>query len=118
MEGIKISLQKAEVAEDVLTIRVDGYIDTITSSELEKTLSSLLKQGRYKVVVDLGGVDYISSAGWGLFISGIKEMRENGGDLKLTRMIPPVYEIYQLLEFDRILEAYPTLEEAQRSFSA
>jgi hypothetical protein len=43
-------------------------------------------------------------------------MRENGGDLKLARMIPPVQEIYQLLEFDRILEAYHTLEEAQRSF--
>jgi len=61
-------------------------------------------------------VDYISSAGWGIFISEIKGIRERGGDLKLVRMIPDVYEVFELLEFHYILKAYDSIEEAIRDF--
>jgi len=68
------------------------------------------------LVVDLGNVDYISSAGWGIFISEIKSIRENGGDLKLVRMVPDVYEIFELLEFHHILDVYDSVDEAINKF--
>ncbi len=61
-------------------------------------------------------MDYISSAGWGIFISEIKGIKENNGDLKLARMIPEVYEVFELLEFHYILKAYDTLDEAVEAF--
>ena len=61
-------------------------------------------------------MNYISSAGWGIFISEIKEIRENGGDLKLAAMIGDVYEVFELLEFQTILESFDTVEEAVKSF--
>jgi hypothetical protein len=64
----------------------------------------------------LGNVDYISSAGWGIFISEIKSIRENGGDLKLVRMVPDVYEIFELLEFHHILDVYDSVDEAINKF--
>jgi len=64
----------------------------------------------------LGNVDYISSAGWGIFISEIKGIREKGGDLKLVHMIPDVYEVFELLEFNYILKAFDSLEEAVSDF--
>jgi anti-sigma B factor antagonist len=112
MEGIQVSTEIAGSANQISIIRVGGYIDTTTSSELERALDTLLKQKRYNIVVDLGNVDYISSAGWGIFISEIKSIRENNGDLKLVKMIPDVYEIFELLEFHHILDVYDTLEEA------
>jgi anti-sigma B factor antagonist len=63
-------------------------------------------------------VDYISSAGWGIFIGEIKEIRNHGGDLKLAGMVPDVYEVFQLLEFQSILDAFPTTEEAVRAFDS
>nr|HID60195.1 STAS domain-containing protein [Desulfobacterales bacterium] len=33
------------------------------------------------IIIDLAGVDYISSAGWGIFISSIREIRANNGDI-------------------------------------
>jgi anti-sigma B factor antagonist len=75
-----------------------------------------LGKGRYDIVIDLGNVNYISSAGWGIFISEIKEIRENGGDLKLAAMIGDVYEVFELLEFQTILESFDTVEEAVKSF--
>ena len=116
MEGIQVSVEKVGSQGEVSVIRVGGYIDTTTSAELERALDSLLKTGVVHVIIDLGNVDYISSAGWGIFISEIKGIRERGGDLKLVRMIPDVYEVFELLEFHYILKAYDSIEEAIRDF--
>ncbi len=116
MEGIQVSTEVAGSRNHISIIKVGGYIDTTTSSELERALDSLLKQGRFFIVVDLGNVDYISSAGWGIFISEIKSIRENGGDLKLVRMVPDVYEIFELLEFHHILDVYDKVDEAVDKF--
>jgi hypothetical protein len=62
-------------------------------------------------------VNYISSAGWGIFISEIKEIRENGGDLKLAAMTGDVFEVFELLEFQTILESFDSVEDAVNSFS-
>ena len=116
MEGIQVSVEKAGPQSDISIIRVGGYIDTTTSSELERALDSLLKAGVFRIIVDLGNVDYISSAGWGIFISEIKGIRERNGDLKLAKMIPDVYEVFELLEFHYILKAFDSIEEAVHSF--
>ncbi len=116
MEGIQVSTEIAGSRNHISIIKVGGYIDTTTSSELERALDSLLKQGRFFIIVDLGNVDYISSAGWGIFISEIKSIRENGGDLKLVRMVPDVYEIFELLEFHHILDVYDAVDEAVNKF--
>ncbi|RKY89681.1 hypothetical protein DRQ15_08810 [candidate division KSB1 bacterium] len=116
MEGIQVSVSKAGVKDHISVIKVGGYIDTTTSAELERALGALLKAGNYNIIIDLGNVDYISSAGWGIFISEIKGIREKGGDLKLVNMIPDVYEVFELLEFHYILKAFNNLEEAVRDF--
>lgn len=116
MEGIQVSTEVAGSQNQVSIIKVGGFIDTTTSSEVERALNSLLKQNRYNIVIDLGNVDYISSAGWGIFISEIKSIREHNGDLKLVRMIPDVYEIFELLEFHHILDVYDTVNEAVQKF--
>jgi anti-sigma B factor antagonist len=116
MEGIQVSVEKVGPQSDISIIRVGGYIDTTTSSELEHALDSLLKAGVFRIIIDLGNVDYISSAGWGIFISEIKGIREREGDLKLARMIPDVYEVFELLEFNYILKAFDHIEEAIRDF--
>lgn len=117
MEGIQVSVENTGPNNNISVIKVGGYIDTTTSAELEHTLSSLLKENNYNIIIDLGNVDYISSAGWGIFISEIKGIREKNGDLKLVRMIPDVYEVFELLEFHYILKAFDSLDEAIADFN-
>jgi len=100
----------------VTTVRVDGIVDTITSKEVDRAIEELIRRERYRIVMDLAGVDYISSAGWGVFISHLKEARERSGDLRLAGMIPNVREIFELLEFDTILSSFPTASQAAQSF--
>jgi len=116
MEGINVSFSRPEENADVSVLSVQGYVDTTTSAELEESLKRLLKKGRYNIVIDLGGVNYISSAGWGIFISEIKSIRENGGDLRLAAMIGDVFEVFELLEFQTILQSFDTVDEAVKSY--
>ncbi len=115
MENISISLSESE-RDSVSEVRVDGVIDTTTAGELEEVIDALMKRQRYRIVIDLAGVDYISSAGWGIFISRIKDVRTSGGDIKLANMVPNVFEIYELLEFDKVLRAHDNVDAARREF--
>lgn len=116
MKGIDVYVEEAAQNPAVSILRVSGYVDTTTSPDLERRLQALLKEKRFHIVVDLGSVEYISSAGWGIFISEIREIRENGGDLKLAGMIADVREVFDLLEFENILKAYADSEQAVASF--
>ncbi len=118
MEGIQVSLTQTGPQQSISVIKVGGYIDTTTSAELEHALSQLIKSNSYNIIIDLGNVDYISSAGWGIFISEIKGIRENKGELKLVSMIPDVYDVFELLEFHYILKAFDTLDEAIADFDS
>lgn len=116
MDSIKISVSESGQDDNLSVVRVDGVIDTLTATQLEEVLDRLLKRSRFKIILDLAGIDYISSAGWGIFISRIKEARDNNGDIKLANMVPNVMEIYELLEFDSILSAYENLNSARSAF--
>ena len=116
MFSISISLSEAGRGAEISEVRVDGVIDTLTAGEFEEVLDTLIRRGRYRVIIDLAGVDYVSSAGWGIFISHIRDVRDNSGDIKLANMIPNVFEIYELLEFDNVLQAFTTLDDARADF--
>src|SRR5512132_1468317 len=107
MKGIDVYVEEAVQNRGVSVLRVSGYVDTTTSPELERRMQALLREKRYHIVVDLSRVEYISSAGWGIFISEIREIREHGGDLKLAGMVADVREVFDLLEFENILQAFP-----------
>jgi len=116
MKGIDVYVEEAPQNRGVSILRVSGYVDTTTSPDLERRLQALLREKRYHVVVDLTRVEYISSAGWGIFISEIREIREHGGDLKLAGMLPDVKEVFDLLEFENILQCYSDADLAVASF--
>ncbi len=115
VDGIVVNVSTGNKG-GVAVLKVSGYLDTTTASELENALAGLISRQEFRIVVDLAGVNYISSAGWGIFISEIKDIRNNGGDLKLSGMVGDVYEVFQLLEFQSILRAYDTQEEAAAAF--
>lgn len=112
MDGIEISMAKVGLLRDICLFRVRGYVDTTTSPELQRIINQVIEEGINQIIVDLGAVNYVSSAGWGVFVGEIRGLREQGGDLKIVQMIPEVYEVFEMLEFNRILTCYDSLEEA------
>jgi len=116
MKGIDVIVEQAGARYQIAVVRVLGQIDTTTSHELERRIQYLLKDGQFDIAIDLSKVTYISSAGWGIFISEIRGIRESGGDLKLVGMTPEVSEVFELLEFHNILESFKSVEAAVERF--
>ncbi len=74
---------------DVLIVRPEGRIDTNTSEELEKWLASRLDGGRKRLVLDLGALDYISSAGLRVFLMTLKKAQ---GERRTARPRRPEHQ--------------------------
>jgi anti-sigma B factor antagonist len=103
--------------KDITILLPKGFIDTNTAPEFDRAFQSVLAQKRFNVVVDLQQVTYISSVGWGIFIGELKRIRTQNGNLALSCMTPEVEEAYKLLEFDSIIKAFTTVEDAiQKGF--
>jgi anti-sigma B factor antagonist len=116
MQGIQIQIHQVGARLDLSLITVSGYIDTTTCPEMAGVIQDLMRQKKVQIIVDLGRVTYISSAGWGVFVGEIKNIREQGGDLKFVRMVPEVAEVFEMLEFHKILNTYESVEEAVDEF--
>ena len=105
-----------EHGDNAVILKLRGLIDSGTSQFLEDKFKDLLSSSQVRVVVDLEDVNYISSAGWGIFVGEIKGIRAKGGDIKLACMQPDVREVFELLEFNALLTPYNTKEEALTAF--
>jgi len=116
MLEIYIKISYAGVDDDVVIMSVRGYIDTTTSPELSKRLEEQIASGKYKIIINLEGIDYISSTGWGVFIANLKKIRSNKGDLILVNMVPGVRNIFELMEFSSILKDFDSLDKAKAYF--
>lgn len=95
-----------------------GYLDAHTAPRFEAAVEEELRAGRPKLVADCSGLDYISSAGLGVFMTFIDEARAAGGDIKLAAIQPKVYQIFDVLGFPALFDIRPTVEEAVARFSA
>jgi anti-anti-sigma factor len=107
-----------EKIEDVVVLKLQGLVDSGTSQLIEGRLNDLISDGNVKIVVDLDLVDYISSAGWGIFVGEIKGVRASDGDIKLASMRPDVREVFDLLEFNTLLTPYDSRRDALAAFEA
>jgi anti-sigma B factor antagonist len=116
MEGIEITESKVGALRHISLLQVKGYIDTMTCSQMLHRITELMQNGTFHMIVDMSTVNYVSSAGWGVFVGEIKNIREHGGDLKIVQMLPEVYDVFRMLEFDRILSSYDSIEEAITDF--
>lgn len=107
-----------EQIEDIMLLKLHGLIDSGTAQFLEEKFNELTGGDRVRIVVDLQNVDYISSAGWGIFVGEIKGIRQRDGDIKLANMRSDVREVFDLLEFNTLLTPYASSEEALASFES
>jgi len=107
-----------ELVDSVVVLKLHGIVDSGTAQFLEDKFNDLVASNNVRIVADLGDVNYISSAGWGIFVGEIKGIRQRSGDIKLAAMHPDVREVFDLLEFNTLLKPYATKEEALSAFAA
>lgn len=107
-------INKSESGIEFLLLK--GYLDAHTAPELEGAFEALIKDGKNKIVVGFADLDYISSAGLGVFMAFIEDIRNNGGDIKLACMQPKVFSVFDLLGFPLLFEIFDSEKEAINQF--
>ena len=86
---------------DETTIEVAGRLDTITAPALDKAICETIENGG-NLVLDLNGLEYISSAGLRILLSAQKKMNQIGS-MKVTNVCADVMEIFEMTGFADIL---------------
>ena len=106
---------KETLQNGLVELIVRGFLDAHTFEELEKTINDLFDQNHYRLIVDLSGLDYISSAGAGVFIGAIGTAQENEGNIILVKPSPNVKEVFDLLGLSQIFTFKENREDAVAS---
>ena len=87
--------------------RIAGSVDGLTAETLQGALKNQIDEGRVRLVADLSGVDYTSSAGLRALLATLKATRQQGGDFRLAAVQPHVLKVLELSGFTSILKLYP-----------
>ncbi len=102
--------------DEVSVIELKGYLDAHTAPDLESAFQRLITEKKYKIVVNCRDLSYISSAGLGVFMAYVEDIRNNKGDIKLTNMSAKVFNVFDLLGFPILYEIYKDEKEAISRF--
>ena len=105
---------------DVLVVAVKGRIDYMNAEEFKAALLPHLVNcapGRDQVVLDLSGLEYVSSAGLRVLMIAAKEARAGKGKLVAVSLQPVVREIFEISRFTLVFDLFDSVQDALRALS-
>jgi anti-sigma B factor antagonist len=100
----------------IMVVTVQGRVDSSTAGQLGEALSGVIEEGFFQIVLDLGGVDYMSSAGLREMVSALKKVRARDGDMRIAQVGERVLEVLELSGLNTLLQFYDSPAEAVGSF--
>ena len=106
---------ETEQIESTHVIRVTGDIDAGSSIHLDNALKSAQEDGEKMIAIDLTKLDYISSAGLGVFISHIDEFSSKEIKLVLFGINETVKQVFEILGLEKLISITETEKQAIES---
>ena len=105
---------------DIVVVEVTGDITLSKGGDvlLKDKVQSLLQQGHRKLLLDLGNVSYVDSAGLGQLVQIYATTSHLGGSMKLLRLTKRLKDLLVLTKLLTVFEAYDTEAEAIASFGS
>jgi anti-sigma B factor antagonist len=98
-------------------VKVIGRIDSATAPQLATVFEAIQEEGRFRIVFDMAGVEFISSAGLRVLISTQKTCKRwNRGELVLASVPPKIYDVLDLAGFVPLFRLFDKDVEAVGSF--
>ncbi len=108
------------VAKEMDGVTVLSLMGRVTlgdeSSQLRNKIKELLKEGKKRLVLDLGGVDYIDSAGLGTLVAAYTSARSEGGDIRLASVTKRFGDLLHITKLVTIFSVHDNVADAVKSF--
>ncbi len=93
-------------------VAVDGRLDSVTVERFAAQCAAFIDAGSGKVVLDLSGLQYVSSAGLSSILGAAKRAQARGGRLGIAGLQGLVKEVFSISGFETVLPTYPDVETA------
>ena len=101
---------------EILTIDIEGKLDTQTSTLALEELLQHLQPNPGKVLISLALLEFVSSAGLRVVLRAAKQVRSYGGEFKVSGAQGVVKEVLEISGFDSLLDLYEDESKAVGSF--
>lgn len=105
-----------EERDGVICLKIDGRLDGESAPAAEAKVKALLAEGRRRLLFDLSGMSYISSAGLRVVLLAVKRLQATGGQIVLAALTPDVQEVFDVSNFSRIVPITATVEAGFQQF--
>ncbi len=96
----------------VLVVRTGGRLDGVNAREFEDALQGVIDDSDRAVILDLGRLTYISSAGLRVILLVAKTLQRQDGNLAVCSLSGPVREVFEISGFDKIIQTHDSQAEA------
>ena len=100
---------------NALVVFVAGKIDASNSPKIEKEIASYTATVQKLVILDLKGLEYMSSAGLRVVLISAKNLKAKGQGLLISGLQGPVKDVFELSGFYSIFKIFQTVEDALNS---
>jgi len=94
--------QLTPLRSDVVTLRFEGALDALTVGELRRTIADVIAERPRKVTVDLGLVTLLDSSGVGAIVSLFKQLKAQGGEMRVVGAHGQPLAVLELLKLDAL----------------
>lgn len=108
---------KRKDVEELSVLYLKGYLDAHTASDFESALEKLVCEDRVRIIVNLSELIYISSAGLGVFMGFIEDIRKKNGDIKMAEPSKKVMRVFELLGFQILYQIFDSEQEAIEKYN-
>jgi anti-anti-sigma factor len=90
-----------------LLIAVSGRLDTVSAPRFDERVAPVLAQPHKRILLDMSGVNYISSAGLRSILHLVKHTTDNGGRVGLFSVPAQIMDVLEISGFPERLDVYP-----------
>jgi len=104
-----------KISKQTIKIAVIGELDANSAISLDRVIRKAIQDEFYKIIIDCEELNYISSAGLGVFISYIEEMKTHHGQFVFIKMKDRVYNVFKILGLEKLITILPSFEEAKKA---
>jgi len=107
---------ETDITQDVTFVNLKGRVDSDSAPELDSALANLLNEGKAKIVMNLQGMDFMSSAGLRSLVKALKTAQSAGGSVHLAAVSKDVEGVLLTVGMTQMFKLFATSEEAAAGF--
>jgi len=114
-----MAMIKTEVINNIVVASFNDIsrLNALVSEPVKEELKSIFNKPNTKLIINLEGIQFIDSSGFGVFLSVMKVANNNYGAFKICNVANEVMELFKLLQLHNVFEIYGNVQDSIKSFN-